>query len=607
MFGWSSKVVTATSSNLRRVLGPPKSLNGSASGHDNSVVSSDPLDESLGHSFCYIRPTPPIRRCPKSHPKSRTRQRRHSGQSPAPSSASTHSQYFRLLSASSTYTTPTAIRWRSSRAPPHSSSFLCSRFLGSSQLIVGCIRVRSKKSDIETKPKIRSLMKIIRRAILSAVIWGQKLSISLLKGGILVKESDLEKVGENQNRTYSSTNFSSHVSSSNKNEDGGSGHYSMGSQNLQWAQGKVGDDRVHVVISKEHGWVFVGIYDGFNGPDALDYLLSNLYSAFKIEIESAEINSLNTDVDSSSLKETNRAQMGNRMPDGVNEGNYALENGEMDENANSMRKQSNSLENKERPVLDRKLQHNLKYPESIDVAGVNHSDVLKALSEALRKIEDAFLDTAYKMVIENPELALMGSCVLVMLMKGDDVYLLNVGDNRAVLARNEDEPSFDSSNADESYSLKNLTALQLTMDHSTYVEEEVQRIKKEHPDDASVIMNDRVKGYLKVTRAFGAGFLKQPKWNNALLEVFRLNYVIDIYCYFTNEESVSEVKLFISSFPDGDPVQHLIEEVLFQAAKKAGMAFHELLDIPQGERRRYHDDILVIVISLEGRIWRSSV
>ncbi|KAM2954433.1 hypothetical protein FF1_032712 [Malus domestica] len=249
--------------------------------------------------------------------------------------------------------------------------------------------------------------------------------------------------------------------------------------------------------------------------------------------------------------------MGNRMLDGVDEGNYALENGEMDENANSMRKKSNVLENKlkgtqmwwkcewdkERPVLDRKLQHNLKCPKSICVVGVNPSDALKTLSEALRTTDDAFLDTTDKMVTENPELALMGSCVLVMLMKGDDVYLLNVRDSRVVLARkseqnvrrnldriSEDEHSFDSSNADESYSLKNLTALQLTMDHSTYVEEEVQRIKKEHPDDASAIMNNIVKGYLKVTRAFGAGFLKQPKWNDALLEVFRLNYVIDIYC-----------------------------------------------------------------------------
>lgn len=39
--------------------------------------------------------------------------------------------------------------------------------------------------------------------------------------------------------------------------------------------------------------------------------------------------------------------------------------------------------------------------------------------------------------------------------------------------------------------------------------QEVQRIKYEHLDDSSAIMNDRVKGSLKVTRAFGAGFLKQ--------------------------------------------------------------------------------------------------
>lgn len=37
----------------------------------------------------------------------------------------------------------------------------------------------------------------------------------------------------------------------------------------------------------------------------------------------------------------------------------------------------------------------------------------------------------------------------------------------------------------------------------------MRRIKKEHPEDDGAIENDRVKGYLKVTRAFGAGFLKQ--------------------------------------------------------------------------------------------------
>ncbi|CAN6715787.1 unnamed protein product [Malus baccata var. baccata] len=676
--------------------------------HDNSVVSSDPLDEGLGHSFCYFRPD-----------SSDTTSSKVSSEEPNPpmttfrsiSGASVSANTFTPLSTSLCELYPysagcdRAAKFESSNSfasiplqpvprksyqgvsgsSPIERGFLSGPIergylsgpidhgMYSGPIEKECDKFsRSLSFGIETKPKIRSLMKIFRRAVLGAMLRGQKSSVSPLKGNISVKDSDSEKVGENG--TSCSINLSSHVSLSNENEDGGSGHYSMGSQNLQWAQGKAGEDRVHVVVSEEHSWVFVGIYDGFNGPDAPDYLLSNLYSAvhkelkgllwndkFEIEIE-PELNSLNTDVGSVSLKETDRTQMGNRMPDGVDGEKYALENGEMEGKANSIRKQSNGLENKlegtrrrwtcewdrERPELDRKLQQNLKRPVSNGVAGVNPSDVLKALSEALRKTEDAFLDTADKVVTENPELALMGSCVLVMLMKGDDVYLLNVGDSRAVLARkseqnvrrnlgriSEDEPSFDSSNAYESYSLKYLTALQLTMDHSTHVKEEVQRIKKEHPDDASAITNDRVKGYLKVTRAFGAGFLKQPKWNDALLERFRLKYVgtapyltcnpslyhhklsprdrllilssDGLYQYFTNEEAVSEVELFISSFPDGDPAQHLIEEVLFRAAKKAGMAFHELLDIPQGERRRYHDDVSIIVISLEGRIWRSSV
>ena len=39
--------------------------------------------------------------------------------------------------------------------------------------------------------------------------------------------------------------------------------------------------------------------------------------------------------------------------------------------------------------------------------------------------------------------------------------------------------------------------------------QEVSRIRAEHPDDSQAILNDRVKGHLKVTRAFGAGFLKR--------------------------------------------------------------------------------------------------
>lgn len=42
-----------------------------------------------------------------------------------------------------------------------------------------------------------------------------------------------------------------------------------------------------------------------------------------------------------------------------------------------------------------------------------------------------------------------------------------------------------------------------------FCSQEVFRIRAEHPDDNQAIFNDRVKGQLKVTRAFGAGFLKR--------------------------------------------------------------------------------------------------
>ncbi|KAG0477464.1 hypothetical protein HPP92_014305 [Vanilla planifolia] len=312
---------------------------------------------------------------------------------------------------------------------------------------------------------------------------------------------------------------------------------------------------------------------------------------------------------------------------------------------------------RERLELDRTLN---KLSRSSSECTDNHLKVLKALSQALKKTEDAFLQAADTIVSENPELALMGSCVLVMLMKGEDVYLLNVGDSRAVLAqkaeadvwgslgkdkqksleRINEETLHDFENHDDGYghhanALEKLVALQLTKDHSTTEEEEIWRIRNEHPEDASAIANDRVKGSLKVTRAFGAGFLKQPKWNNALLEMFRIDYIgtspyitcspflyhmrlsprdkflilssDGLYQYFTNEEAVAMVESFIVNNPEGDPAQHLVEEVLFRAAKYAGMDFYELLEIPQGDRRRYHDDVSIIVISFEGRIWRSCV
>ncbi|PPR82391.1 hypothetical protein GOBAR_AA38318 [Gossypium barbadense] len=504
---------------------------------------------------------------------------------------------------------------------------------------------------------------------------------------------------------------------------------------VQWALGKAGEDRVHVVVSEEQGWLFVGIYDGFNGPDAPEFLMGNLYRAVFHELHgSLNKTDSETENQNNSVEEVTsvgQGLIGENESSGVvqervrrvtfePEGTeirrrrlweFLAEDDPEDgldlsgsdrfafsvDDAITVSKEGSAVSR--RWLLLSKLRQGLSkhregtgsllFPwrfrleekekvEDVDnrVEGrvqktgrrrkegpVDHELVLRALSRALEETELAYLDMTDKVLDTNPELALMGSCLLVVLMRDEDVYVMNVGDSRAIVAQYESEDvgsSMEGRKHEENGSnmegiveetlapgekaikpvigapaeSMRLTALQLSTDHSTSIEDEVIRIKNEHPDDSQCIVNDRVKGRLKVTRAFGAGFLKKPKLNDALLEMFRNEYIgtapyiscspslrhhrlcprdqflilssDGLYQYLSNQKVVSLVESFMEKFPDGDPAQHLIEEVLMHAAKKAGMDFHELLDIPQGDRRKYHDDVTVMVISLEGRIWKSS-
>ncbi|KAL3826001.1 hypothetical protein ACJIZ3_022030 [Penstemon smallii] len=632
--------------------------------NDISVSLPDPLDEGLGHSFCYIRPDP-LQKTQSLDDSSTTL---------------TQTTAFRTISGaaisannSTQLSTADPFAYNTSTSLDKAAAFESSNFfssiplqpipknsfstvksgpimrnpgLGSGPMERGFMSGPIERSFISGplenqfdqlqryKPKSKKwpLVKNLKK-VMSKSFWGTSKEF--------VNSNENENSHHNSNAvvmsgsscgfssTITSHNLSSEMSLIDENDDVIIGSESFGSQNVQWAQGKAGEDRVHVVISEEHGWVFVGIYDGFSGPDATDFLLNNLYSNVYKE-----------------LKGLLWCEKGDSCEDTVN---------------NSSPFMSKSLDSKEREELNNKLREKLSNlgPNAKNTQTVNHLGVLKALSEALKKTEKSYLEIADMMLMENPELALMGSCVLVMVMKDDDVYLMNVGDSRAVLAQkieNDSQIGKIKKDYEESlygYEYENvhtLSSRQLTMDHSTSVKEEVRRIRNAHLDDAFAVTNGRVKGSLKVTRAFGAGYLKQdpfrirplaeylsclPKWNNALLEMFRIDYIgtspyitcspslchhrLDskdkflilssdgLYQYFTNQDAVSEVEVFMSTFPEGDPAQHLVEEVLFRAAKKAGMDFHELLDIPQGDRRRYHDDVSIIIISFEGRIWRSSV
>lgn len=702
--------------------------------HDVSVLVAEPLDEGLGHSFCYVRPDPTRISCSKVHSEEETTTFRAisgasvSANASTPLSTSILDFYaYGCIDKSSTFESSTSfssiplqpIPRCSVGSGPLSGNF--DRVPGSGPLERGFLSGPIERgflsgpldrgifsgplenggsdqfkrsfshadSAFRHKSRKGRLIRGIRKAISKRISRGQNSLVAPIKAAKDPYWMSAAEKQHNQLRNENSTISSLYLSSEGSLED-----YDTleGQQSVQWAQGKAGEDRVHVVVSEEREWIFVGIYDGFNGPDAPDYLLSNLYRAIHKELRGLLWDDDKYDLSPVRASEDSRPDMkeslsrdeydlprnrdGDACSSCFEQENYPCANIDLSSDWSSKRKKNSSSRSKhrgpgkkweenqrkwkcewdrERLELDRRLKEQLSRSGSHDGRSINHCDVLKALSQALNKTEEAFLDIADKMVVENPELALMGSCVLVMLMKGEDVYVMNVGDSRAVLAQKagpdyrigkvqqdlekiKEETLYDieASNWDQPSGVIGLNAFQLSVDHSTSVEEEVQRIKKEHPDDASALVNDRVKGSLIVTRAFGAGYLKQPKWNDALLKRFRIDYVGSspyitcspslyhhklgpkdrflilssdgLYQYFTNEEAVAAVELFIDLQPEGDPAQHLIEEVLFRAAKKAGIEFHDLLEIPHGDpRRRYHDDISIIIISLEGRIWRSSV
>ncbi|GLT68125.1 hypothetical protein SLA2020_403830 [Shorea laevis] len=525
--------------------------------NDVAVVLSDPLDEGLGHSFCYVRPDPPRLSYSSSNSEedgysfTTTAFRSISGASVSANTSTPLSTCLADLVDSSVVDRAASFASSTSFASiplqPVPRCSTCGLVPGSSPIERGFMSGPMERGfvsgPIDTDPtekghellqrvkpkKRRRWINFFQKVISSTMGRGHKSDVAPVKGGVNVKEQNSEK---------KNSGGCMHLKDSDV-------EYFKDRKNLQWAQGKAGEDRVQKCIRAQ----------GLNSA-----------------AEGNESQSMNSD--------------------------EILVQGEMDLDSNSKRKQGNSSKNKSNGVGKKWEESQSKRNIESDGERSNHSEVLKALSEALRKTEAAFLEIADKM--------------------GEDVYLMNVGDSRAVLAQEAeiDDPGprkvhQDLKRINEEIlsnnnfyfgvacgELPNSISVQLTTDHSTYAEEEVQRIRNDHPDDASAIVNDRVKGYLKVTRAFGVGFLKQPKWNEALLEMFRINY-IGTSPYITCLPSLYHYRV--------GPKDRFMILSIVPSSKEFGIDFYELLDIPQGERRRYHDDVSIIIISLEGRIWRSSM
>ncbi|KAL3505741.1 hypothetical protein ACH5RR_031123 [Cinchona calisaya] len=369
---------------------------------------------------------------------------------------------------------------------------------------------------------------------------------------------------------------------------------------VEVAGGAAGEDRVQAVCSEENGWLFCGIYDGFNGRDAADFLAGTLYETigyhlnqldWELEQELVKASdSLNADKHVHYVHEENKISNG---------GIKTSENGNVNSFANSFTS---------RP----------SFVEVENSFGLNKERVLSSLRCALTQAENDFLHMVDLEMEDRPDLVSVGSCVLVALLHGKNLYVLNIGDSRAVLATGGESIDMIDN--------EGLVAVQLSDTHTVDNEDERAQLLRDHPHDPAIIVCGKVKGKLKVTRALGVGYLKKKHMNDALMGILQVHKLLSppyislqpslkvheisnsdhfvvlgsdgLFDFFSNEEIVKLVYSYISSYPSGDPAKFLIEQLLMRAADCAGFTIEELMSVPAGRRRKYHDDITVIVVML---------
>ncbi|XP_057757720.1 probable protein phosphatase 2C 40 [Arachis stenosperma] len=345
----------------------------------------------------------------------------------------------------------------------------------------------------------------------------------------------------------------------------------LNAMEVQVAGGAAGEDRVQAVCSEENGWLFCGIYDGFNGRDAADFLACTLYDTII-----SYFNMLYLDLESDSIKASNSLDLGGSS------------------------------------------QYELDEHQSRSQKSFSHA-ILDSLQRALNQVENDFLYMVEQEMEDRPDLVSVGSCVLLALLHGENLYTLNLGDSRAVLAT----CSMDGGMSGKERRMK---AIQLTDIHTVDNGAERAQLLAGHPDDPKAIVAGKVKGKLKVTRAFGVGYLKKKILNDALMGILRVRDLISppyisiqpslnvhrisssdqfaivasdgLFDFFSNDEAVELAESYILSNPFGDPAKFLVEQLIARAADSAGFSMEELMNVPAGRRRKYHDDVTVIVIIL---------
>ncbi|MBA0572631.1 hypothetical protein Golob_002958 [Gossypium lobatum] len=240
------------------------------------------------------------------------------------------------------------------------------------------------------------------------------------------------------------------------------------------------------------------------------------------------------------------------------------------------------------------------------------------IRKAYQATEEGFLSLVARQWPMTPQLAAVGSCCLVGVVCGTNLYVANLGDSRAVLGRAIKET--------EEY-----LAIQLSAEHNACIESVRQELQLLHPDDSQIVVLKhnvwRVKGLIQISRSIGDVYLKKAEFNREpLYPKFRLRepfkkpilsadpsisvhkllphdkfaiFASDgLWEHLTNQEAVDIVQKHSRT----GSARRLVKTALQEAAKKREMRYSDLKKIDRGVRRHFHDDITVIVLFLDSNL-----
>ncbi|XP_012836728.1 PREDICTED: probable protein phosphatase 2C 63 [Erythranthe guttata] len=241
------------------------------------------------------------------------------------------------------------------------------------------------------------------------------------------------------------------------------------------------------------------------------------------------------------------------------------------------------------------------------------SDVIK---KAFSATEEDFTHLVKRSFPSKPQMASVGSCVLVGAISDGNLYVANLGDSRAVLGRR----GFDGE--------KKMVAERLSTDHNVSSENVRREVEALHQDDMPVVVYCRgvwrIKGIIQVSRSIGDVYLKKPEFHRDPMFLQYGSYVPmkrpvlsaepsivtrklrpqDLFLIFASDglwEQLSddEAVQIVSKYPRAGIAKRLVAAALQEAAKKREVRYRDIKKIERGIRRHFHDDITVVVIFLD--------